>query len=135
MDVDRVCLDTSCWIERFQFESAQRDQDTLLRNLGVTDPVVVPATVLFEVRRWGRRSGFPEHVVETMTMTVESMDFVAMDATIASRTADTTITSGLAFADASILATARYRFATLLTYDQDFTGLPGVIVLDPPQGR
>lgn len=129
---DRVCFDSSCWIERLQSDAAQRAQDALLHELGAVHPVVVPATVLFEVRRWALRVGFPEEVVETISTTIESMDFVPMDATIACRAADTSTSAGLALADASILATARHRFATLLTYDRDFVDVPGVVVLDVP---
>ena len=63
-------------------------------------------------------------------VTMDRHDHVATDMQLARRTAVTSLTTGLAAADATILAAARSRRAHLLTYDSDFAGIPDVTVLE-----
>src|SRR5690606_18161455 len=98
----------------------------------VVDALLVPATVIFEVRRWCYRIGLSDEEIRIIGASLGTLDVVPMDGRIAARAANVAVTTGLAFADASILATTRAHFATLFTYDRDFAGLAGVVVLDKP---
>lgn len=126
-----IGLDSSVWIEFFKapdlWPSLERE---VLDRGGDPERLVVPATVAFETQRWLIRTVEDEGIVDALSALLDQHDQVAIDARIARRAALTSITTGLAAADATILAATRSRFATLLTFDRDFEGLEGAVVLD-----
>jgi uncharacterized protein len=126
-----IVLDSSVWIERWRRPDARAGVDAALQALGMSeDPLLVPATVVFETRRWLIRNVDDVQRVDAISALLDAYESVPMDASIARLAALTSVTTGLAHADATILASARSRHATLLTYDTDFAGIADVLVLD-----
>lgn len=126
-----IAYDSSVWIERWRRDAVGEEVDGRVRDLG-GDPmrIVVPAPVVFETYRWLMRHVDDERAVAERAMAIERHDVVPVDAWLARRAAITGIATGLAAADATILAATRARHATLLTYDSDFIGIPDVVVLE-----
>jgi predicted nucleic acid-binding protein len=126
-----IALDSSAWIERWVRPGASERILREIRGRG-GDParLVVPATVVFETERWLIRSLESEQLVDEYSAMLSQHDLVPIDDTLARYAALTSVATGLAHADAMILAAARSRHATLLTFDTDFAGIPDVVVLD-----
>ncbi len=125
-----IALDSSVWIESWFDDAARARVGREIRRLG-GDPeqVVVPVTVIYETCRWLIRHLGDEDVIDTLMASLRQHDLVGIDDRVAQRAALTSITTGLAHADAMILAAARTRHATLLTFDTDFEGIADVVVL------
>jgi predicted nucleic acid-binding protein len=126
-----VALDSSVWIELWKRPDARERIDAAIEHHGgdVTR-IVVPSTVVFETQRWLIRHVEQEHVIDGLAALVDEHELVPVDASIARLAALTSVTTGLAHADATILAATRSRHAHLLTFDADFAGLPDVTVLE-----
>lgn len=120
---EAITLDTSCWVEVLR-GSALGDES--LARAHAASSIVVPATCIYEIRRWMISTGTDEGRALTVLGYLGQQDVRALTASLAERAAVITMTTGLAFADASILATARAADAPLITLDADFAGLPGV---------
>lgn len=125
-----IALDSSVWIERWRRPAlAAKIDAAVIERGGDLHRIVVPATVAFETQRWLIRNVEDERVIDALAALLDRHDRVAIDASLARLGALTSVTTGLAHADAMILAAARSRHATLLTYDSDFEGIPDVVVL------
>ncbi len=125
-----IALDTSVWIELWEQPWRYDEVASAIRSHdGDPDRVVVPATVIFESYRWMIRNGETEDQMDLLAGSMSEHEVVELDARLARTAAFMSITTGLAAADATILATARSRHAHLLTYDTDFAGIPDVTVL------
>jgi predicted nucleic acid-binding protein len=126
-----IALDSSAWIEAWERPEARaKILAAIVEHGGDPSRIVVPATVVFETYRWLLRHHDDEDEIDTLAASLEQQDHVAIDHDLARRAAVTSITTGLAAADATILAAARSRHAMLLTYDADFAGIPDVVVLE-----
>lgn len=126
-----IAYDSSVWIDRWTNPGLGESIDAIVRARG-GDParIVVPATVVYETERWLIRNVEDERLVDTLSALLDRHDHVSIDASLARAAALTSVTTGLAAADATILAATRSRHATLLTFDPDFAGIPDVVVLD-----
>ncbi len=131
-----IALDSSVWIEMWLDDGCR---DTIRAQIAERggDPgrIVVPATVVHETYRWLLRNIPDERIVFETANGLAQHDQVAIDLTVARRAAFTSIATGLAAADATILAAARSRHAHLLTFDSDFEGIPDVTVLSRRTAR
>jgi predicted nucleic acid-binding protein len=126
-----VVLDSSAWIERWKRpELHRRIDDAIAQHAAADELLLVPATVVFETQRWLVRNVEQEHLVNGLAALVDQHELVPIDAHLARLAALTSVTTGLAHADATILAAARSRRAHLLTFDEDFAGIPDVTVLE-----
>jgi predicted nucleic acid-binding protein len=131
-----IALDSSVWIEMWRSDDVrQQVRREIERRQGDPARIVVPATVAYETHRWLIRSYDDEDVIDSIAGSMDRHDHVAIDSTLARRAAVTSVTTGLAAADATILAAARSRHAHLLTFDSDFEGIPDVTVLPRGAGR
>ncbi len=125
-----IALDTSVWVELWERPGSYDEVAAAIRdNGGDPERVVVPTTVIFETYRWMIRNGEPEDQMDLLAGSMNEHEVVDLDSRLARTAAFTSVTTGLAAADATILATARSRRARLLTYDGDFAGIPDVTVL------
>lgn len=125
-----IALDSSVWIQTWKREEvAARVRGEILARGGDPERVVVPATVAFETYRWLIRHLDDEDRIDAIASSLDRHDRVAIDPDVARRAALTSVTTGLAAADATILAASRARHATLLTFDADFAGIGDVVVL------
>lgn len=126
-----IALDSSVWIEVWTDDACRaRIQSEVLERGGDPARIVVPATVVHETYRWLLRNIDDERIVGLTANALAQHDQVSIDDTLARRAAHTSVTTGLAAADATILAAARSRHATLLTFDSGFEGTPDVVVLE-----
>lgn len=126
-----IAFDSSVWIEVWRDTDARdRMRTIVLERGGDPERIVVPAPVAFETYRWLVRHLDDEDEIDALAGTMDRHDHVATDMQLARRAAVTSLTTGLAAADATILAAARARRAHLLTYDTDFAGIPDVTVLE-----
>lgn len=120
-----IVIDSSGWIEYFTDGSLANAYATHLRNL---QAIVTPVIVVYEVyKRLKRDLSEDDAIVAVSAM--QRTRIIAIDQELALTAADLSLDYRLAMADALVLATARRFQADLLTSDQDFEGLDGVVYL------
>ena len=126
-----IAFDSSVWIELWRDPACLGQVRAAAREHGGDpDQVIVPATAAYETQRWLIRNVDGEALIAALSATMDEHLHVGIDVELARRAAVVSIATGLAAADATILAAARSRQATLLTFDADFAGIPDVIVLE-----
>ena len=115
-------VDSSAWLEYFgdgpnasEFAPAIEDVDTL----------VVPTLVLFEVFKRTCQVADEDAALSAAAAMMQG-SVVELTSTLALDAARLSLESGLAMADAIILATARAHEAVVWTQDAHFQGLEGV---------
>ena len=120
-----ILVDTCGWIEWLtdgplaaHFESALTDTSHLL----------VPTSVQFELYKWTRREKGEALALEAVALT-EQGQVLPLTSSIALFAGDLALEHQLSFADAIIYATARHHDAELLTCDDHFEQLDGVIYI------
>lgn len=125
-----LVVDSSGWIEFFaDGPLADRMQPYLVD----AEHIVTPAVVLYEVYRWARRIG-TDPVAMSIVAQLEQTELVPADSAIALAAAELGLDHHLAVADALVLATARLKGCELVTADDDFRGLPGVVLIEAEAG-
>ena len=116
-----IVVDSSGWIEYANDgPSAAAFEPAIL----ATSDLVVPTIVMYEVTKVLRRSS--ERTARATLGVMLRSKIVDLDASGAVHGANVSLETGLAMADAIILATARAHGAELWTMDAHFEGLPGV---------
>lgn len=124
--------DSSAWVEYFidgpnaiQFAPVIEDSSTL----------IVPTISLYEVFKWGLHERGERAALRLVGVMQQAL-VVDFGPDIALAAARISTESGLAIADAAILATARNHGATLWTQDVDFAPIPDVrYVANPSSSR
>lgn len=124
-----IVLDSTCWIAWLTNDPRADQVDSFLATLDPTVRQVVPATVVYEVYRWILRNVDDSRVANNTMASLMEMGVVPVDESVAQSAAQISVVTGLAHADATILAASRSSRALLLTLDADFAGLPGAHVL------
>lgn len=120
-----IVIDSSGWIEYFTDGSLANAYATHLRNL---QAIVTPVIVVYEVYKRLKRDLSEEDAIVAVSA-MQRTRIIAIDQELALTAADLSLEYRLAMADALVLATARRFQADLLTSDQDFEGLDGVVYL------
>jgi predicted nucleic acid-binding protein len=121
-----VVLDSSGWIERLKGGPLADACERELR----AKTILVPTLVLFEVyRKVAKQSG--EDLGLSVVAAMSQHRVVDLSRDIALHAADLSLSLGLAMADSTVLAHAHLERATLITLDNDFAGVDGVVVLRP----
>jgi toxin FitB len=115
-------VDSSAWLEYF---ADGPNADDFAPAVEDTERLLVPTLVLFEVFKKFLRLRSEEDAFKA-TVVMQQGTVVDLNASLALTAAKLSHESGLALADASILATARAHRATLWTQDSDFEGMEGV---------
>lgn len=116
--VERVALDSSCWLEYFSNSpNAGRYAD----HIANTPELIVPIITIYEVYKVALREFGAAHANQAVALMREGQ-VVEVGLNLALSAA----ASGLPMADSLIYATAQAHKATLWTQDQHFEGLPGV---------
>jgi len=122
---ESVLLDSSAWIEIFSEGSLGK---ACRKELDSSKQVIVPTLVLFEVyRKIAKQVSEDQGLSAIAVLTQFSVADLTQD--IALTAADLSLTHKLPMADSLILAHAQRSEATLVTLDNDFATIPGVIVL------
>ena len=91
--------------------------------------LLVPTCLQFELYKWAKRERGEAVALEAVALT-EQAHVVSLTTAIALHAADLALQYRLSFADALILATASQHQATVVTSDEHFAGLPGVLYFD-----
>jgi predicted nucleic acid-binding protein len=89
------------------------------------EEILVPSIVLYEVFKFLLRTSGEETAIRC-TAHMTQCQVIDLDATLALESAETSIQSNLAMADAIVYATSRKYGAPLITSDADLKGLEGV---------
>lgn len=115
-------VDSSAWLEYFADGSTAPAFAPAIENVG---ELVVPALTLYEVFKRTCQLKGESAALEAAGVMLQG-EVVAPGAALSLQAARISIESGLAMADAIILATARAADATLWTQDAHFEGIDGV---------
>ena len=116
-----IVVDSSGWIEYF---SAGANAARFAGPIEDPPSLAVPTIVLYEVHKWTAR--FNEPLANAALTAMLQAHLIELSASLAIQGAKLSAETGLAMADAIILATARAHDATLWTQDAHFEGIPGV---------
>jgi predicted nucleic acid-binding protein len=122
---DPVLLDSSGWLEYITSDSKA---DLFSPYLEGQRPVLVPAIVLYEVRKLLLQRQ-PKTVADLFVSEALRHTVVSVDQEIALAAAVISIQYELPMADALIYATAERHGAEVVTSDSHFKGLPRVTLL------
>ena len=118
-----ILVDTCGWIEWL----ANGDlADKFQFYLEDTQSLIVPTIVQFELYKWLERNSGEEAAMKAIARTTRSK-VVDLDTSIALLAAELSRDNGLSVADAVIYASARKHHADLITSDDHFDGLAGVV--------
>lgn len=120
-----LVVDSSGWLEFF-FKTSNKEKFSSY-ILG-KEKVFVPSLVLFEVYKKIKKSLSEAEALLAIAQ-MKKEEVVPLDDESALLAADLALEYKLAMADAVVYATARRCQATLVTADNDFRGLPHVVVL------
>ena len=119
-------IDSSAWIE-WLIDSPVAN--ALARHIPSPSETLVPTIVQFELWRWLVRERGEEDADRLIAYTMKC-SVISLDTTLALQAAETSAHFRLAMADAIVYATALQHGATLVTCDDHFRDLAGVILLD-----
>ncbi|MGB6670587.1 MAG: type II toxin-antitoxin system VapC family toxin [Candidatus Acidiferrum sp.] len=122
---DPVLVDSSGWLEYITSDSKA---DLFAPYLEGQQPVLIPAIVLYEVRKILLQRQ-PKTVADLFVSEALRHTIVPVDQDIALAAAVISIQQQLPMADAFIYAVAEKFGAELVTSDAHFKGLPGVTLL------
>ncbi len=124
-----ILVDSSGWIEHLT-NGPQADAHE--EYLSAPD-LLIPTVVLYEVYKFMKRE-VSEQDATAVAGRLRAGRVVPLDEELALEAADLSLQHGLAMADAVVYATARRYDATLVTSDENFAALPGVVYLEKPRG-
>lgn len=120
-------IDSCGWLEFFT-DGPLSDEyaKELTDNL---EEILVPSIVLYEVYKFLRRTSSEETAIRC-TAHMTQCRVIDLDTVLALESAETSISNGLAMADAIVYATSKKYGAELITSDADLKGLDGVSYLE-----
>jgi predicted nucleic acid-binding protein len=118
-----ILVDTCGWIEWLADGALAEKFQPFLKD---TEALLVPTVVQFELYKWLERNRGEEAAMKAIARTTRSQ-VVDLDTSTALLAAELSRDHGLSVADAVIYASARGHKAELVTSDDHFEGLPGVI--------
>jgi predicted nucleic acid-binding protein len=118
-------LDSSVWIEIF---SKGKKEKLCLKELEQADKIIVPTVIIFEVYKKLNLSTSEDLALKAIAF---MSGYEAQDLTrdVALTAADLAINHKLAMADSLVLAHAQNSHSTLVTMDNDFSGINNVKII------
>lgn len=125
-----ICLDSSGWLQYFLRGPQVGPYRSYVRG---TEPIIVPAVVIYEVYKVLRRS-VPQQTADEAALYLSRLQVVPLDSELALAAAEASLEHSLPFADAVIYAAAQMHEAKLVTSDAHFANLPGVTYLPAEDG-
>jgi predicted nucleic acid-binding protein len=120
-----VLVDTCGWIEWLADGPLA---DRFQAYLEAPEALIVPTIIQFELYKWLDRNHGEEAAMKAIARTTRST-VVDLDTSTALLAADLSRDHGLSVADAVIYASARKHKVDLVTSDNHFEGLAGVVYL------
>lgn len=118
-----VLVDTCGWIEWLADGALAERFEPYLE---AADELLVPTVVQYELYKWLERNLGEEPALKAISLTSRSK-VVDLDTSTALLAAELSRDHGLSVADAVIYASARQHHAELITADDHFEGLSGII--------
>ncbi|MDZ7829347.1 MAG: type II toxin-antitoxin system VapC family toxin [Halofilum sp. (in: g-proteobacteria)] len=118
-----MLVDTCGWIEWLVDGPLA---ETFGEHLAQPGELIVPTSVQFELYKWVKRERDESRALEVIALTEEA-HVMPLSTSMALSAGDLALSHRLSFADALIYATARRAGASLVTCDDHFDGLEGVI--------
>lgn len=115
-------VDSSAWLEYF---ADGPNASEFAHAVETPEHLVVPALTVYEVYKRICQIKDESAALEAVGVMLQGR-VVDLSATLAIESARLSLASGLAMADAAILATARAEEAVVWTQDSHFEGIPGV---------
>lgn len=115
-------VDSSAWLEYF---GDGPNAPHFAKAIEKTDDLIVPTLTLFEVFKRTHQLSGETTALGTVSVMLQGR-VVDLSAALAIDSARLSLETGLAMADAIILATARVEHAVLWTQDSHFEGLESV---------
>lgn len=119
-----MVIDSSVWLEIFLEGSKQEECEKLLKK----DPIYVPSLVVFELYK-KIKSKVAEDVALEFIASVSQHQVVDLTREVALHAADLAIEFQLSMADSVVLAHSRLLHCPLVTLNNDFSKVPGVMVV------
>ncbi|MBI2339409.1 MAG: type II toxin-antitoxin system VapC family toxin [Deltaproteobacteria bacterium] len=121
----KVVVDSSGWIEFF---AGLPKADKFAKYLLGSHSLFIPAVVIYEVYRKTKKELGEEEAIMCMGQ-MQKGTIVPFDSDMALYAADLSLQHGLPMADSQVYAAALFHQAQLVTSDNDFRGLPGVVLI------
>lgn len=121
-----VILDTCGWIEWLTDGALANDFAPWMQS---PTEQIVPTAIQYELYKWVKREAGESKAMEVIAAT-EQCQILPLDGAIALLAADLALKHRLSFADAIIYASAQWADAELITADDHFEGLSGVVFFD-----
>lgn len=118
-----VLVDTCGWIEWLVDGPLA---ETFGEHLSRPASLIVPTSLQFELYKWVKRERGESRALEIIALTEEAK-VVPLNTGLALSAGDLALAHDLSFADALIYATARRQLASLVTCDNHFRDLDGVV--------
>jgi len=126
MENNLYLIDSSGWIEFLCDEPNAIQYKSYTKR---PDLIITPSIVCFEVYRVIKRKVNEEHALKAIA-TLHETEYIPLDESLTVSAADVSLSYGLAMADAIIYCTAKQYNAKIITSDQDFKDLEGVIYIE-----
>jgi predicted nucleic acid-binding protein len=117
-----ILPDTCIWVEALRNSATGRRHRPMLR---ASDQLIVPALVVYELRRWALRE-LDAVAADSIVAMLRQSQVIPLDEVTALRGAELAHAHRLASCDALIYACALQQKARLVTCDAHFKGLPDV---------
>lgn len=121
----KMVADSSIWIEYF---GGLAKADPCGRYLLDSKQLLIPTVVLFEVYRKIKKVLGEEQAIYGATQ-MQRGTLIPFDTNMALYAADLSLQHNLPMADSIVYASALYHQARLVTLDNDFRDLPGVVLI------
>ena len=120
---DSKLIDTSVWLD-YLFKDKYKE------IIDLSETVLISSLTIFEIRRKMLKDKLDHAAIEAAMLFVDKKSLIEPVSTdIAELAAQLSDKHQLAAADSIIYATAQHRKVQLITRDNDFRGLPGVVVV------
>lgn len=119
-----MIIDSSVWIEVFRSGPLASTCEPYLQK----NKIKVPTVVIFEVYKKIKTSVSEEVALQTVA-TLSQYQVLEFDRETALLAADLSVEFQIAMADSMVLAHARTQGEELVTLDNDFAKVPGVVVV------
>jgi predicted nucleic acid-binding protein len=126
-----ILVDTCGWIEWLADGILA---DAFQPHLENAEALIVPTVVQFELYKWLERNRGEEAAMKAIARTTRAR-VADLDTSTALLAAELSRDHGLSVADAVIYASARKHKVELVTSDDHFEGLPGVIYFSKREER
>jgi predicted nucleic acid-binding protein len=121
-----ILVDTCGWVEWLADGTLADNFQPYLED---AEALVIPTIVQFELYKWLERNCGEEGAMKAIARTTRSR-VVDLDTSTALLAAELSREHGLSVADAVIYASARKHKVDLVTSDDHFEGLPGVVYFE-----